>query len=382
MVSIGVNTPSCENSRISNPIDFVAACISEGIGFSQGRRFLVKIGVIPPSQSACYKNQLRLEEETKVLGKESCLRNVIGINSPRSISFDGVWSHARNASHCMGTFIDQVTGKIIDYYKVQIDFNGHKGNYKGSSQGMETKILETLSEKWIGNEFIESICLDNDNRRSKKCEEYLMNVKKIVDTNHNYKHFRNKLTSMIKKHPSITKFGDILCKYMNFLMRNSEICLLRKHELWKNIPNHLIGNHTLCDHDDTWNEKHNVYSFTKIQEYEMNLVMQKLDKYLDKNNTNSSTKSNESFNAIRAYLCPKNRAWKNGFSPRADIAVCLFNDGHQYYFELMKRLKRPLMIWQETWLQKEIDKQTRRREYQRTEDYNQKRAERRKKTKN
>ena len=63
---------------------------------------------------------------------------------------------------------------------------------------METKILEILSEKWIGNEFIESICLYNDNRRSKKCEEYLMNVKKIVDTNHNYKHFRNKLTSMIK----------------------------------------------------------------------------------------------------------------------------------------------------------------------------------------
>ena len=126
MMSIGVNTPSCENSRISNPIDFVAACISEGIGFSQGRRFLVKIGVIPPSQSACYKNQLRLEEETKVLGKESCLRNVIGINSPRSISFDGVWSHARNASHCMGTFIDQVTGKIIDCYKVQIDFNGQR----------------------------------------------------------------------------------------------------------------------------------------------------------------------------------------------------------------------------------------------------------------
>ena len=40
------------------------------------------------------------------------------------------------------------------------------------------------------------------------------------------------------------------------------------------------------------------------------------------------------------------------------------------------------MIWQETWLQKEINKQIRGREYQRTEEvYNQKRAERRKKLK-
>ena len=88
--------------------------------------------------SKCYDAQKRIRNDVHNIARKSVDHYASLILTPRGLSFDGSWSHCRNASQCFGCFIDLTNRKIVDYYIVERSSKNYEGNYMGPSQGMET----------------------------------------------------------------------------------------------------------------------------------------------------------------------------------------------------------------------------------------------------
>ena len=123
---------------------FVTACLSNGIGLTAGRDFSTKIGVKVPVLSKCYATQKQIKEKIHQMARNCVDHYATQITTPRSLGFDGSWSHCRKAPQCFGCFMDLLSKKIVDYYVVEKSTKWSEGNYNGTSQGIETECFSKL----------------------------------------------------------------------------------------------------------------------------------------------------------------------------------------------------------------------------------------------
>lgn len=347
---------------------FVAACLSNGFGFKAGRDFSVKMGIKVPALSKCYNVQNNILEEIHIFARNCVDKYASKISTPRGLGFDGSWSHCRKASQCFGCFIDLLTKKIVDYYVAEKYNKWYTGNYKGSSQAMETECFSKLSGKWIGNKNIISICQDNDNDHSNIYQKTKWNVIRCVDINHNYKHFKNQLTKLMKTYKELSFLYERLARYMRMLMIRTDICNSRKIELWLNVKCHLIGKHESCDHGPLNN--HNNITLTENEYDNLAYILSKTSKYATKTFAKYNTQCNESFHSLKAIMAPKQKSWKCSFKARVELGILRWNEGDAYYLELCEHLGIPLDLWQENEIKNNAFIQEKRRIIQRTDEYN------------
>ena len=222
--------------------------IIEGLGIDQVRRICTKLGLRCCHPSACFCAQKQIEKVIHQHAVQSTLKNARNISNETILSFDGSWSHSRNASQCIGTFVDLSNKKIVDYHIAENDSYWNKGNYKGYPQGMETECFRNMASRWIHNDKVIGICQDNDNDHGGILKELGWNIRIYVDPNHNFKHFKNRLKKLLMKNKNLRIIENSLQMHMWRLSLNDKLTSEQKKIQWYHAANHLTGDHKECNH--------------------------------------------------------------------------------------------------------------------------------------
>ncbi len=172
-------------------------------------------------------------------------------------------------------------------------------------------------------------------------------------------------------------------EWFEFLLRNKNIDAKQKKEQWKNIKDHIVGNHSHCKHSQdqkcyVWSNGAN----NKNIKEDFDRFVDELSLVFDKVNPKLNTNANESLHAEVAKVANKNTPWsKEGYEARVFYAYLHHNEPYKSAFLIRERNKispNQVDIKHLSDLNKERMKQ---KEYRSTDEYAKKESERRQKWK-
>ena len=119
---------------------FTFAVLANGGTYTKQRKIMNDMNIVVPSSASFYKLQKVILNEAKVMAEESMYKARTTMRPHSSISFDGHYSHPRNANECAVDIMDE-RGLIIQHsVKTRIGPK-RKGNYIGASKMMESAAL-------------------------------------------------------------------------------------------------------------------------------------------------------------------------------------------------------------------------------------------------
>ena len=301
---------------------FVLSVLCMGINPLQGITLMLLNNIKAPSPSTFYRIQKELKYSIFELTIENMLQWQQKLPKGATISFDGAWSHRRNAKQCVVTFYNKEINKIVDFQIVEKDAAGVKGNYNGPSNLMESFGLTLLMERWKNKNIIAKYCHDNDGRAKKIIEKFI-DLDETFDPGHSLKSMQNKFQKInIKYHMALSPFHSSLFNFMKTL-QNSEYTIEERELYWMNTINHYQGDHShCCDPNHTSKVKEKLTSEAKSALLEFLVQTMKFVKI----DASVSTQSNESYNALHAKLCNKTTNWGVGYDVRTWISILQFNN--------------------------------------------------------
>ena len=127
-----------------DPKRYVLAALSEGLGETKARRFLCKLGIVPPTKNQFYKAQQEISKIVEKLVQESFLDVNARLGDEVIFGLDCSWSGRRNATHAIVVFMDMATKLIFDKVVISradvhcdLHFNGPSNLME--SAGIEAK---------------------------------------------------------------------------------------------------------------------------------------------------------------------------------------------------------------------------------------------------
>lgn len=98
------------------------------------------------------------------MARESCA-NYRSLMIPGSTTtMDGFWGHRRNSNQCVLDFIDSTQKKIVDFDFSMKSIHKLKGDYDGSSNGMEIDCLQKMIPRWKEDTTVIAFSHDNDGK--------------------------------------------------------------------------------------------------------------------------------------------------------------------------------------------------------------------------
>jgi hypothetical protein len=118
---------------------FTFALLLGATTYSSAACLLLNIGLILFSRTVVYHAQILI-----VLGIAALARKIAAQNSQKMkrlavVGINGSWNHRRNRSAHILDMVDIESGSVVDFEIIQrVDASG-RGNYEGSSHGMEWK---------------------------------------------------------------------------------------------------------------------------------------------------------------------------------------------------------------------------------------------------
>lgn len=312
-----------------DPVRYCLASLSEGLGESQSRRFLAKLNIPPPSSSAFYAAQRKLNDIiTEYL---NALLAMIRENLSQDTIFgvDCSWSARRNASHAIVIFMDVRSKLIFDYVIVSRNPQVSDIEFHDSSNMMEVAAIKSKREQYIRNYKYVGFCHDFDLDTSPSLQpddetglliEYLDpgHLKKVLDNIFNSYNNDNHLFNLKE---------NIMMRF-NYIVRNKKLTVDEKVTLWHQTPQWIINN---C----------------KSKGYLVNITKRKrrispstaentlkdflnASEWLVRKCCVADTQAIESYNAVKARICPKNFAFQISFRIRCMMAILQWNDKDWY----------------------------------------------------
>lgn len=160
-------------------IQFAFPVIITGSTFSEAESLFLWNNIIPPSESTFYRVQKKITEAIVEMAKESCLKWKLSLRRNTCISFDGSWSHRRNALYCLEDFIDVKRNKVIDFEVVSKKCGGY-GDFIGPSNAMEGEGLRKMIPRWINNKNISLYVHDKDAKTAKIIRDSRLNIIEFI----------------------------------------------------------------------------------------------------------------------------------------------------------------------------------------------------------
>ena len=335
----------------SNSLLYSLAIIYVGTTFAQVHALDMIRGISQtPSESTYYRNVKTISEAISECVEASLERARARITSDRYVSYDTAWRHRRRCRQASGVLVDLLTGKVIDYYIAvikmpaelipqtdkwaqqtpRVDYN------EGYPQGLEVKIFHRMAKTVLDNDFIKGLVKDNEHDPGGEIKKAAKGKKIFVDVNHNIKHFRNYMSKLLKE-SGLEKFYNTLFYSGQYLLMTRMLTEDEKHEQWRNIVNHIQGDHSRCMHDDPSRTYHS-WNLTEKEKSTLQRIVRSCDKFIDLSRPGLNTQHNESLHSTMALLASKQLSWKSTIPARLGIAILKKNEGENALLQICSKL--------------------------------------------
>ena len=302
---------------------FVLSVLCCGLNPARSMALFCMNNIMPPSATTFYRIQKDLKDPIYALLQKNLIYYCSLLPSEVIISFDGAWSHKRNAKQCIVTFFEHSLHKIVDFQIVEKAAIGVSHNYKGPSNQMEIYGLSILFHRWKDNKKVIKFCHDNDSKARQLLEQFF-DCEELLDAGHSMKSFRNKFAKINENYKGIlTSYEESLTNFMLFL-QNSSFSIQQKEAFWLNSIRHYKGDHSKCP-DPTHVSKTKTEEFTSTHQLAMYEFLFATIKFTRIHKT-ISTQPNESFNSAHAKFCSKDTSWRISYSIRTYISILKFNE--------------------------------------------------------
>ena len=333
---------------------FVIAALSEGMSYTNASRFYAKLGGVPPSKRSFYKTAPLVHKAIIELARESCKR-CLDDSTSDTVSFDGSWSHWRNANHCFVSLLDS-TPSVIDFEVVSKKIVIKDSEYDGPSNQMELYGLDIILRRIKEVNKFSSFTHDKDSKARVLVKKLNMNWEELLDPRHEAK----SIVRMIERcdpHKILPKTVQISLIHMFHvaIAADGE----EKGAIWMNIINHYSGNHASCLHSKDIN-------YDPLNEDQLDIIKKLvISTFPDvcKCRTGHHTNGNESLNSLKGMYCPKNRWQGASFEARCAIAVLAFNHPDYYAMIYERVIGRPIDPNTQGIVKKLEDARVKQREY-------------------
>ena len=336
-----------------NARTFTFSVLANGGTYTKQRRIANDMNIIVPSSTSFYKHQKVILREAKAMAEDSMFRARSTMRPHSSISFDGHYSHPRNANECAVDILDE-RGLIVQHQVKTRIRSIRKGNYSGPSNMMESAALREAIGK-LDNQLFDCYVHDRDNKSTKIIDELRPGKKEFYDPNHASKGFdrcwkklvnggyRSKTAKTSNEENAKKPFlglGEKLKTWFCFLLY-SLMSIPMKIFKRKNSINHFLYDHSKCDPPHPqgstfyiWQQgANNIQYQNELSAFlnETSTIFETVDKTL-------TTNRNESFHSEAAKFAPKSYAWCGSYEGRMDLAICSHNDPTTWKDTLRRRV--------------------------------------------
>jgi hypothetical protein len=102
---------------------------------------LLNIGLIPVSRLAAYAVQILIVSIIVALARKIAAEKREKMKQPALVGINSSWNHRRNGSVHIFDLVDVEYRRVIDFEMVQRTNASRRGNYQGSSNGMEVEAM-------------------------------------------------------------------------------------------------------------------------------------------------------------------------------------------------------------------------------------------------
>lgn len=312
-----------------DPLRYCFAVLSEGMGETQARRFLAKINIVPPSITEFYNAQKKVDEII-VDYTQKMLNFIKSLLSSNTIfGLDCSWSSRRNATHAIVVFMDVQSKLIFDYVIVSRNAKVSDIEFYESSNMMENAAVKYKSKQFVNNyKFVGFIHdFDLDTAPAFQPDSETGNLIEYLDPGHLKKVVENKFDSFNGEN-HLYQLKDHIIKRFSTIVRNKEISIEKKVELWYQTPQFIIEN---CDSKgylvNSRNKKRRVSPETAKNTLQSFLTE---TEWIIRKCSFSDTQAIESFNPIKARMCPKYLPFQTSFRTRCLMSILQWNEKDWY----------------------------------------------------
>lgn len=324
---------------LRDSIRFAFAVIVEGQNYGAVEPMFTWLDIQIPSKRTFMRAQKKVLAIIQQMALRSCQRYREQMTEDSTISFDGSWSHRRNAVQCVVDFIDQRQKKIVDFEMVLKRSHRKNGNFEGASNLMKAEGLKRMVPRWINDERITAYVHDNDGKARTEIERQEWKIIEKLDPNHALKCFDRKYAKWnVLAGKKFYGLYDRLRRFLQSLIYK-EMSIERKLELWNNAADHYCGDHTHCEpHGPAHNWR---YANDQQAVVFLRNFLKKCERVLQNCDGNLSSQLNESFHALKAKYADKNYQWIESWEGRVCAAILQFNEPDHWKLELYERLGFP-----------------------------------------
>ena len=334
---------------------FILGMLAAGMGESHVIKFLLTMGINPPSDTCLKDRQREVGHHFETLAKKTCDNAIIeevnasknsnsheNVNSqndsPVSLcaSVDAAWQRrgserSYNSLSGHSSLIGEKTGKVLNYttrkkscrFSDTAERNGTKPrehdcrkNWQGSLKSVEPNMaIDMIKGKPDDSFQIGAVSSDLDSTLSARIKtEIGRSVEKLIDSNHLTKTLTTQLYQLKETHKELsTTFIAYLKRCFIYAVKQND-SVEEISDAISNIVNHVYGNHTNCKKwcnfsEDPESYKHKSLPRGKDLKGEgLRKALKELFRAYSANSqklrTLGSTQSNESFNASVAFFAP------------------------------------------------------------------------------
>ena len=346
------------------PVNTIGASLFGGVGYTQLKKINALQGVSTCAESTFYRHQKKVlpiinQEVQKTI--TNAQQEMCEIENP-SLTLDGRWSSRRNGSQCTTTAIESHLQKVVSMDNVVKNGGKRIGNFEGASNMMESQGIENMSQELhkICPQKKFAIVHDGDNKSKKVMDKANLETEHQYDKGHGLNALRRSFGTIEKellykdgiKNPFHGIKGKMIA-WGETIIDNIEDPDERER-LWKNSPNHLVGDHQNCTHPSEFKKKRgrppSSKAPKKIEDYsiwkkgkENPIVKNALSNYCEKTtpfirngSSKINTNANESLNSSMALYAPKRIAFGESYETRVGIAVGLKNEKEKFLMNVLR----------------------------------------------
>lgn len=350
-IEVQSKNPINNNSLIkTTPSNMVLGSFLSGTSYPANKIILTANGQKPCSRSAFFEKQAIVAPKVENLGIETtydAMEESVALGH-RRFSQDSRWSSKFNGMENTNSLFDVETGKLVSVFNTLKSRAGRETSFTSGSNMMESYGLEHIADQLqenFGDQMI-SICHDGDNKSPKIYQKAGLQVDHHRDGGHGlnsiknaFKKFKSDFYTIFGKRP-YGSLDERIFRYAGYLFAKVNDRDLRV-TLWKNVPNHLVGDHSKCCHFQRSPGRPrstpcspNDFEIWK-KGIEIPFYKDHLQNFFDDTadiiqecSYSFNTAKNESFNANIGFLVPKRIDFKSSYCARASIAIGRNNDSN------------------------------------------------------
>lgn len=321
---------------------FVFSVLVEGCSYKVASHLFLWNGISPPASSTFYKAQVEVGDAILQMARDSCAKKRAKLKNGSTISFDGAWSHRRNANQCLVDIINPETRDVLDFEILEKSHGRFIGNYQGPSNMMEVEGIKRMIPRWKEDSRIYAYVHDKDSKSKKAIDASGWDIRELIDKNHLMKSWERKFKKYKKKADAKLKgLHDKLRRYFVYLINSDELAE-DKLQLWLNATAHYSGNHEACKHS----EECQSYTWADADIGNNSFILDQFllssSKLLIKCDKSLSTQMCESLHAIKAHLASKMLNWGISWKYRIGASILTVNE-ENWKFKLYRNLNLPEM---------------------------------------